>query len=238
MSRQMRMIVAGIALLVGAGLKVAERHESYAQARAPDVVYVGTPYDIAARMLKMAGVKRGDILYDLGCGDGRMLILAAQKYGCRTFGFDIDAERVAAAQENVRRSRVAHLVTVVQADLFTVDFSDADVLILYLLPEINQKLLPKLKRLRPGSRLVFHNYDLEEIEADESVSVTSNEDGADHTLFLYTTPLTDASASLLQPRLNALARLPARSGRDLMIGTRNRVLGIGAIPSCLRPAVR
>ncbi len=206
MWRQMRMIVAGTALLAGAGLKAGERHDPFAQVRAPDVVYVGTPYDVAARMLKMAGIKRGDILYDLGCGDGRMLVLAAQKYGCQTFGFDIDAERVAAAQENARRNRVAHLVTVVQADLFTVDFSNADVLMLYLLPEINQKLLPKLKKLKPGSRLVFHNYDLEGIEADESISVTSNEDGADHTLFLYKTPLTDGSASLLQPRLNALVQ--------------------------------
>ncbi len=212
MRNRMRIIVIGVALVAGAGPKSGEWHGPFAQVRSPDVVYVGTPYDVVARMLKMAAVKRGDIVYDLGCGDGRMLVLAAQKYGCRGFGFEIDPERVAAAQENARRNRVAHLVTIIQADLFTVDFPDADVLMLYLLPEINQKLLPELKRLKPGSRLVFHNYDLERIEADESIRVTSNEDSADHTLFLYTIPLKDASASLLRPRLADLARGVAARG--------------------------
>ena len=189
MHPQMREIVIAAALTAGVGLKAGVQRDPLEQARTPDVVYVGTPYDVAARMLRMARVKRGEVIYDLGCGDGRMLILAAQKYGCRGYGFDIDPERVAAAQDNARRNRVAHLVTIIQADLFTVDFGEADVLMLYLLPEINKKLLPKFRQLKAGSRLVFHDYDLEGIEVDDSIRIFSNEDGAGHSLFLYTTPL-------------------------------------------------
>jgi len=157
--------------------------------RTPDVVYVGTPYDLISKMLKMAQVKKGDMVYDLGCGDGRMLILAAQKYGSRGNGYDIDPERVQASRENVAKNSVAHLVKIFQADMFTLDLSQADVLPLYLLPEMNRKLLPQLDKLKPGSRIVCHQYDLEGIVPDETVTMVSNEDNASHTLYLYTTPL-------------------------------------------------
>lgn len=157
--------------------------------RNPDVVYVGTPYDLVSKMLQMAHVKKGDLVYDLGCGDGRMLILAAQKYGCRGVGFDIDPERVRASRENVAKNHVEKLVKIVQADIFTLDLSKANVIPMYLLPEMNKKLLPQLDKLKPGSRVVCHDYDLDGIVADETVTVISNEDNAKHTLSLYTTPL-------------------------------------------------
>jgi SAM-dependent methyltransferase len=157
--------------------------------RTPDVVYVGTPYDVVLRMLRLAQVKKTDIVFDMGCGDGRMVVMAARKYGCRGFGFDIDPERVGAARANVQRNGVGRLVTISQEDLFKLDFSRADVFSLYLLPEINQKLLPQFEALHPGARLVFHDYGLEGIEADETVRMISNEDNANHTLYLYTTPL-------------------------------------------------
>ncbi len=182
------LAVAALLICLG-GRDVAESWAPYAQERTPDVVYVGTPYDVVSRMLTLAGVKKGDVVYDLGCGDGRMVILAAEKYGCRGVGFDIDPERISAALKNVRENGVAGLVTIVERDLFTVDLSEADVLLLYLLPEINKKLLPQLEKLKPGSRLVTHDYDIDGIEAGETVRVTSNEDNADHTLFLYTAPL-------------------------------------------------
>lgn len=182
------MIISAV-LLCGAGWRAAEPRPPLDQTRTPDVVYVGTPYDVISQMLKMAGVKKGDVVYDLGCGDGRMVILAAQKYGCRGVGYDIDPERVSAALENVRRGGVGSLVKIVQEDIFTVDLSEADVLLLYLLPELNQKLLPQFEQLKPGSRLVTHDYDIGGIEADKSIRITSNEDNASHTLFLYTTPL-------------------------------------------------
>jgi ribosomal protein L11 methylase PrmA len=140
-------------------------------------------------MLKMARITDKDVVYDLGCGDGRMVVLAAKKYGCRGRGVDIDPERVGAALSNVVRNGVAKLVKITEADLYALDLSGADVLVLYLLPDINRKLVPKFEKLKPGVRLVFHDYGLEGFEADQSVRVTSNEDGAAHTLFLHTTPL-------------------------------------------------
>ncbi len=183
------IFIVVVALLWGAGLRPAVSRAPLAQERTPDVVYVGTPYDVVSRMIKLAGVKKEDTVYDLGCGDGRIIILAAEKYGCRGIGFDIDPERVSAALNNVKANGVAGLVTIVERDLFTVDLSEADVLLLYLLPEINKKLLPQFEKLKPGARLVTHDYDIDGIEADDTVRVTSNEDNADHTLFLYTAPL-------------------------------------------------
>ncbi|HTY64796.1 MAG TPA: methyltransferase domain-containing protein [Acidobacteriota bacterium] len=157
--------------------------------RPPDVVYVGTPYDIVSKMLKMARIKKTDLVYDLGCGDGRILVLAAQKYGCRGVGYDIDPERVKASRDNVARNGVEKLVKIVQADIFTLDLQKANVIPIYLLPEMNRKLLPQLDKLKPGSRIVCHNYDLDGIVSDEVVEMVSNEDNSNHTLTLYTTPL-------------------------------------------------
>jgi ribosomal protein L11 methylase PrmA len=118
-----------------------------------------------------------------------MIVLAAKKYGCRGIGYDLDPERVSASLKNVRDNQVERLVKIVRADLFTLDFSDADVLSLYLLPEINVKLIPQFEKLKPGSRLVFHDYGLEGIKADRTLHVVSNEDNIGHTLYLYTIPL-------------------------------------------------
>ena len=157
--------------------------------KTPDVVYVGTPYDLVSEMLHLAQVKKDDLVVDLGCGDARMLVLAAQKYGSRGIGYDIDPDMVRASRRNIESGNVADLVTIIQADIFTVDISKADVLPLYLLPEMNLKLLPQIETLKPGSRLVMHNYDLEGIVPDKKVEVISNEDNSSHTLYLYHTPL-------------------------------------------------
>ena len=189
MSPKTRVLMIAVALLSPVDFQPALSRPQQGQDHTPDVVYVGTPYDIVSRMLKMAGVKKTDLVYDLGCGDGRMVVLAAKKHGCRGVGYDIDPERIAAARRNVRRNGVERLVKIVEADLFTLDFSNADVLALYLLPEINDKLLPKFEKLKPGSRLVFHDYGLPDIKADAEISVISNEDNASHTLYLYSAPL-------------------------------------------------
>jgi ribosomal protein L11 methylase PrmA len=157
--------------------------------RTPDVVYVGTAYDLISKMLQMAQPRKSDIVYDLGCGDGRILVLAAQKYGCRGVGYDIDPVRIQDSKENAARNHVEKLVTILQEDIFTVDLSKADVIPLYLLPDMNRRLLPQLDKMKPGSRIVCHNYDLDEIVSDKVITVISNEDNASHTLTLYTTPL-------------------------------------------------
>jgi ribosomal protein L11 methylase PrmA len=157
--------------------------------RGPDVVYVGTAYDLISKMLQMAKTKKDDLVYDLGCGDGRMLVLAAQKYGCHGIGYDIDPVRVEESIANATRNHVENLVKIIQADIFTVDIKDADVIPMYLLPEMNRRLLPQLDKLKNGARIVTHQYDLDGIVADKTITVISNEDNASHTLSLYTTPL-------------------------------------------------
>lgn len=189
MRYKIKAVVVTLALLFGANLNADGLRMRPGQVHTPDVVYVGTPYDVVSRMLKLAALKKDDVIYDLGCGDGRMVVLAAKKYGCLGIGYEIDPERVAAALKNVRKNGVGDLVRIVQEDLFTIDLSNADVLSLYLLPDINEKLLPQFEKLKAGSRLVFHDYGLEGIEADRVVRMTSNEDNASHTLYLYTTPL-------------------------------------------------
>jgi SAM-dependent methyltransferase len=185
----LKAVSIGLSLpLAGVSLAV-EKKEKTKSMRPPDVVYVGTPHDLVSKMLQMAKVKKEDLVYDLGCGDGRMLILAAQKYGCHAVGYDIDPVRVQAARENVARNNVEKLVKIELADMFTLDLSKADVFPLYLLPEMNRKLLPQFDKLKKGSRIVCHDYDLEGIEPDTTITFISNEDNASHTVSLYTTPL-------------------------------------------------
>lgn len=187
---KMRIFLSSLLLLAAVIYPcVPLRSDDTKQMRTPDVVYVGTPYDIVSKMLKMARIKKSDMVYDLGCGDGRILVLAAQKYGSRGVGYDIDPERVKASRENVAKNGVDKLVKIVQADIFTLDLRKANVIPLYLLPEMNRKLLPQLDKLKAGSRVVCHNYDLDGIVADEVVEMVSNEDNFNHTLTLYTTPL-------------------------------------------------
>ncbi|MBI4205306.1 MAG: methyltransferase domain-containing protein [Betaproteobacteria bacterium] len=127
--------------------------------RTPDVIFVPTPDDVVNKMLEMAAVTAKDVVYDLGCGDGRIVITAAQRYGARGVGIDIDQERIREATENVGRAKVADKVKFIQGDLFEADISEATVVTLYLLTELNLRLRPKLmKDLRPGTRVVSHAF--------------------------------------------------------------------------------
>lgn len=134
-----------------------------AQKEAPrlDVPYVPTPQEVVDKMLEMGGVRKGDMLYDLGCGDGRIVITAARKHGARGVGIDIDPQRIREARENARKEGVARQVQFRQGDLFKSDFSKASVVTLYLLPQINEKLRPQLwKQLKVGTRVVSHEFEM------------------------------------------------------------------------------
>lgn len=155
----------------------------------PDVVYVPTPHDVVERMLELAGVRKGDVLYDLGCGDGRIVVAAAKKLRCRAVGFEIDEVRVAEARKNVAKAKVEKLAAIEQKDVFTIDLSPASVVTLYLLPELNVKLIPQLQKLHPGSRIVSHDFDMQGVLPDKVLHMTSKEDNVEHTLYLFTTPL-------------------------------------------------
>lgn len=143
------------------------------QERAPDVPYVPTPPAIVDGMLKAAKVTRNDVVYDLGCGDGRIVIAAAKQFGARGVGVDIDPRRIDEARENARAAGVTDLVTFRVQDLFSTDLREATVVALYLLPSLNTRLIPKLRAdLRPGSRIVSNSFDMGSAwPADERVLV-------------------------------------------------------------------
>ena len=126
----------------------------------PDVGFVPTPQEVVDKMLEMAEIKTGDVLYDLGCGDGRIVVTAAKRYGIKAVGFDIDPARVRESIANVKSNKVEHLVTIKQADVFTLDLRGANIITLYLLPALNVKLMPQLAQLKPGSRILSHNFDM------------------------------------------------------------------------------
>jgi len=155
----------------------------------PDAIFVPTPQDIVDKMLTLANVKKTDVVYDLGCGDGRIVVTAAKKYGCKAVGVDLDPECIKWAREMVEKEKVSELVSIEQKDLFTVDLAKADVVALYLLPKLNVKLLPQLAKLKPGARIVSHTFPIEGIQPDQVMCHTSSEDGVEHTLYLWTTPL-------------------------------------------------
>jgi SAM-dependent methyltransferase len=202
MSPKFRIAIAAAVLFILTALTIPHAHFVAAvqgiapedrepeQMRTPDVVFVGTPYDLVSTMLQMADIKRTDMIYDLGCGDGRILVLAAQKYGVQAVGYDIDPERIIESRQNVAKNNVQNLVKVIQADIFTLDLEQADVMPLYLHPEMMAKLVPQVEKMKPGSRIVAHEYGFPDIYIpDQKITVISNEDQAEHHLMLYTLPL-------------------------------------------------
>ena len=142
--------------------------------RTPDVIYVPTPQEVVEDMLRLVNVKKGDVLYDLGSGDGRIPITAAKLYGVRAVGIDIDPQRIAEAQENAKKAGVTHLVEFRQADLFMSDFREATVITLYLLPELNVKLRPKILNLKPGTRIVSNSFTMGDWKEDERADLTAD----------------------------------------------------------------
>jgi ribosomal protein L11 methylase PrmA len=132
--------------------------------RSPDVIFVPTPPEVVTAMLKLAKVGKGDIVYDLGSGDGRIPIAAVKEFGAaRATGIDIDPQRISEANANAKTAGVTDRVRFLNQDLFTTNISEATVVTLYLLPSLNLKLLPKLKsELKPGTRIVSHSFDMEE----------------------------------------------------------------------------
>jgi cyclopropane fatty-acyl-phospholipid synthase-like methyltransferase len=140
--------------------------------RTPDVIFVPTPDAVVEAMLEVAKVTKHDVVYELGCGDGRIPVAAAQTYGARAVCIDIDPQRVKEAEERVRTHNVEDRVTVMEADLFTTDISEATVVTLYLLPSLNQKLIPKLKsELKPGTRIVSHAFDMGDWKPEKELTV-------------------------------------------------------------------
>ncbi|HMH52372.1 MAG TPA: methyltransferase domain-containing protein [Candidatus Acidoferrum sp.] len=152
-----------------------------------DVIFVATELEVVRAMLEAAKVGPGDVVYDLGCGDGRIVITAAQRYGARGVGVDLDPERVREARANAARAGVTDRVTFVQQDLFATDVSAATVVALYLSPDLNLRLRPKLQRdLRPGSRVVSHQFDMGDWPPERTLDVPVA--GTSRRVFLWRIP--------------------------------------------------
>lgn len=167
------------------GALLASSGAGFAQAtrRTPDVIYVPTPKEVVEGMLRLAKLGRNDVVYDLGCGDGRIMITAARQFGARAVGIDIDPIRVREAAENIRVAGVGDRTRLIEGDLFATDISEATVVTLYLLSRLNLKLRPKLlKELRPGTRIVSHAFDMDDWKPHRTESVGSS------TIYLWTVP--------------------------------------------------
>ncbi|MCH8829527.1 MAG: methyltransferase domain-containing protein [Planctomycetes bacterium] len=187
MTKQIRFALALVAV-IGA-LACAGVSPVAAEDKTPDVVYVPTPNDVVARMLKVAGVKRGDVVYDLGCGDGRIVVTAARKFGCKGIGFDINPVRIKESLALVKRYKVGKLVQIKNKNIFKVDLRKASVITLYLLPELNLKLVKQFNKMKPGSRIVSHEYAMKGYKPVKTIEFKSREDNAEHTIYLWTIPL-------------------------------------------------
>lgn len=176
-----RQFLAGVGTLALSAWAGAQ--EQSVPLRGPDVIYVPTPNETVNAMLDLAGVTGVDTVYDLGCGDGRIVITAAQKYGARGVGIDIDPERVREASDNVRKAGVADRVKIIRGDLFEADITPATVVTLYLLTDLNLKLRPKLlKDLDPGTRVVSHAFRMGDWKPERTVQVSGT------TVYLWRIP--------------------------------------------------
>jgi ubiquinone/menaquinone biosynthesis C-methylase UbiE len=185
---------AGFAVLVlGVSLAAAQIGQ---QRRQFDVPYVPTTEEAVKAMLKLANVKKTDVVYDLGCGDGRIVIAAAKTYGARGVGIDIDPQRIREATENAKKAGVESLVRFEENDLFQADFREATVVTLFLLRSINLKLRPKLlQELKPGTRVVSNTFDMGDWRPEKEQSLPGADDDEaaylSHKFFLWTIPQRD-----------------------------------------------
>lgn len=170
-------------LLVATFLPATSAQAQTATADRPDVIYVPTPMAVVDAMLQLAKVTSTDVIYDLGCGDGRIPVAAARKFGARGVCIDIDPERIREADEHIARSGVGDKVRTVQGDLFQQPLGEATVVTLYLLDSVNERLLPKLRReLKPGTRIVSHAFRMGAWAPEQTLTVDGRR------LFFWTIP--------------------------------------------------
>ena len=157
--------------------------------------YVRTPDRIMDRMLELANIKPGDTVYDLGCGDGRIVCTAAKKFKCKAYGFDIDPVRIKESEANKAKldKDIQKLVTFEKKNIFDLDLSGVTVVTLYLLPDVNVRLIPQLKKLKEGSRIVSHDFDIRGVTADKGFPIKIKSPGdsfkEDHEIYKWTVPL-------------------------------------------------
>ena len=180
-----KLAVLATALVVVGLTQIAPAAQTQAVLRDPDVIFVPTPQSVVDAMLKLAKVTKDDVVYDLGCGDGRIVVTAAKQFGARGVGIDIDPKRIEESNANAVAAGVTDRVKFMNTDIFadSTNLSEATVVTLYLLPSLNVKLLPKLRReLKPGTRIVSNSFSMGDWEAEKTIEV----DG--RTVYFWTIP--------------------------------------------------
>ncbi len=192
-TKKLLWLVLFVLLAAGGGLVSGRRGilDAGAVAQAQEdmdkkiVPYVPTPQEVVDRMLELAQVKKGDVVYDLGSGDGRIVVTAAKKYGVKAIGYEIDPQRIKESHENIKKAGVEKLVEIKQQDIRTVDLSGASVLTMYLLPEVNLMLRPNIwSQMKPGSRVVSHDFDMGDWKPVKTEHIKDGS-GWDHTLYFW-----------------------------------------------------
>jgi SAM-dependent methyltransferase len=171
--------------------------------KTPDVGYYATTQDVVDEILRLAKVGKNDVVCDLGCGDGRFVITAAKKYGCKGVGYEIDPHWVRTARALAEKEQVAELVEIREADIFTADLKNVTVVTLFLLPELNDRLIPQLEQLPRGARIISHEFEIPSLIPDHKLEFQSQQDRSEHLLYLYRVPIKRAAAS---PRKTPLGR--------------------------------
>ncbi len=227
------LVAASLAALLAAPL-AAQPAPQYGDAlyqprlRQPgkDVMWLPTPDAMVTRMLEAARTTRDDVVYDLGAGEGRIPIAAAKAFGARAVGIEYDPALAALARRNAERAGVAGRVTIIEGDIFKQDFSAATVLTLYLLPELNQQLRPRILRMKPGTRVVSHQWDMGEWEPDDTLRA------ADSEAFLWIVPAAVAgrwtfadAAGMVDGEIELTQQFQRIGGTLLQRGTRQPLLG-------------
>lgn len=187
------MTAARVCLVVLA-LAAAGRAADPPRGKKPVVEFVPTPHDVVAKMLEEAAVTKADVVADLGCGDGRIVVAAAKRYGCPAVGYDLDPDCVKRSRAAVAKAGVGKLVRIEAADVLTADLSGVTVATLFVGPTLNAKLVPRLEKMKAGSRVVSHVFPIPGVEPARTLKVTSAEDGAERPVFLYTIPFTRQKA--------------------------------------------
>jgi SAM-dependent methyltransferase len=188
LTKKLCLLIVLLGLIVS--LAPAQEKSQDKKLREPDVIYVPTPQQVVDEMLKLAGVKPGDIVYDLGCGDGRTVITAAKTYGVKAVGIDINPERIKESMDNAKQAGVTDKVAFRNEDLFEADIHEATVVTLYLLQSLNVKLRPKLWHdLKPGTRVVSHAFDMGDWKPEKETEVDGRR------IFLWRIPAKTAAAN-------------------------------------------
>lgn len=189
MSKRWRIRLIAYSLLAAAlGIGAWQLWRNASPRDEPDVIFTPTPPEAIDKMFELAAVTRDDVVYDLGCGDARILIEAAKRYGCRTVGWELRKEKVEESRRNAQAAGVGHLVHIHEGNIFDADLSECTVLCIYLLPTVNTKLIPQMEKMRPGSRIVSYKFDMPGTRP-KKVAQFRNEMGIDRTVYLWTIPL-------------------------------------------------